>query len=419
MTDQRDQRGGAGGDRRHRRLRHARPRGRLRRAPPAGRGADRRLRALRVLPAHVPDVRALGRGDGLPARPHLPDEGGPRGRADDRLDGLALRRLPRLHGLRDRVPVRRAVRHPDRADPGPGRAQLRPLEEGQGAARAGVLAVPAPAPAAAAAWPAPAAAGQWSRPRDAAHRTARPDGAAARRDGAARAAARQAERLPEHIAASGPRRAVVGLLTGCVQGAFFPGVNAATARVLQAEGCDVVIPRTQGCCGALSVHNGREAEGQDYARDLVDTFEQTGVEYVVVNSAGCGSTMKEYAALLADDPAYADAREAFRRPRPRRLGDPRRARPGRDRGTRSRCRSPTTTPATSATPRVSAPSPVGCSRPSPAWSSGRSPRASCAAARPGSTTSSTPSRPRSSATARPRTSSTPGRRCWSPPTPAA
>jgi glycolate oxidase iron-sulfur subunit len=119
------------------------------------------------------------------------------------------------------------------------------------------------------------------------------------------------EKLPSYLPASGERRAVVGLLTGCVQGAFFPGVNAATARVLQAEGCDVVIPPAQGCCGALSVHNGREAEGQDYARALVDAFEGSGVEYVVVNSAGCGSTMKEYAALLADDPAYAARASAF------------------------------------------------------------------------------------------------------------
>jgi glycolate oxidase iron-sulfur subunit len=119
------------------------------------------------------------------------------------------------------------------------------------------------------------------------------------------------EKIPERVQAAGPRRAVVGLLTGCVQGAFFPGVNAATARVLQAEGCDVVVPGAQGCCGALSAHNGREAEAQDYARRLVDTFEQTGVEYVVVNSAGCGSTMKEYAELLADDPAYADRARAF------------------------------------------------------------------------------------------------------------
>ena len=119
------------------------------------------------------------------------------------------------------------------------------------------------------------------------------------------------EPLPPYIQASGPRRAVVGLLTGCVQGAFFPGVNAATARVLQAEGCDVVVPASQGCCGALSVHNGREEEAQKYARRLVDSFASSGVEYVVVNAAGCGSTMKDYARLLADDPAYADRARAF------------------------------------------------------------------------------------------------------------
>jgi len=111
--------------------------------------------------------------------------------------------------------------------------------------------------------------------------------------------------------ARGSRRAVVGLLTGCVQGAFFPQVNAATARVLQAEGCDVVVPREQGCCGALSTHNGREAEAQRFARRLVDTFEAARVEHVVVNAAGCGSTMKEYAELLADDPSYADRARAF------------------------------------------------------------------------------------------------------------
>jgi glycolate oxidase iron-sulfur subunit len=117
--------------------------------------------------------------------------------------------------------------------------------------------------------------------------------------------------LPPYIKASGERRAVVGLLTGCVQGAFFPGVNAATARVLQAEGCDVVVPKGQGCCGALSVHNGREPEAQSFARKLVDSFEASGVERIVVNAAGCGSTMKEYAGLLADDPAYADRAKAF------------------------------------------------------------------------------------------------------------
>ncbi|MCY7396541.1 MAG: glycolate oxidase subunit GlcF [Nocardioides sp.] len=119
------------------------------------------------------------------------------------------------------------------------------------------------------------------------------------------------EPLPSYITAHGERRAVVGLLTGCVQGAFFPGVNSATARVLRAEGCDVVVPAGQGCCGALSAHNGRQEEAQDFARRLVDSFEGSGVEHVVVNAAGCGSTMKEYAALLADDPAYAAKAAAF------------------------------------------------------------------------------------------------------------
>ena len=121
----------------------------------------------------------------------------------------------------------------------------------------------------------------------------------------------RAERIPERIPPSGPRRAVVGMLTGCVQGQFFPDVNAATARVLAAEGCEVVVPRNQGCCGALSVHNGREAEAQTYARRTVDQFEAAGVEFVVVNAAGCGSTMKEYADLLADDPRYAQRAATF------------------------------------------------------------------------------------------------------------
>ncbi len=112
--------------------------------------------------------------------------------------------------------------------------------------------------------------------------------------------------IPPWLPATGERRAVVGMLLGCVQREFFPNVNAATARILQAEGCDVVTPTTQGCCGALSVHNGREAEAQRFARGIIDQFDGTGVEYVVVNAAGCGSTMKEYAELLADDPAYAD-----------------------------------------------------------------------------------------------------------------
>ncbi|NUR79124.1 MAG: 4Fe-4S dicluster domain-containing protein [Dermatophilaceae bacterium] len=121
----------------------------------------------------------------------------------------------------------------------------------------------------------------------------------------------RAERVPERTPAVGAKRGTVGMLLGCVQREFFPGVNAATARVLSAEGFDVLAPASQGCCGALSAHNGREAEAQRFARGLVDTFEGAGVDHVVVNAAGCGSTMKEYADLLADDPAYAERARDF------------------------------------------------------------------------------------------------------------
>jgi glycolate oxidase iron-sulfur subunit len=119
------------------------------------------------------------------------------------------------------------------------------------------------------------------------------------------------ERVPERTPAQGQRRGTVGMLLGCVQREFFPGVNAATARVLAAEGYDVIAPATQGCCGALSVHNGREREARRFARRLIDQFERAAVDAVVVNAAGCGSSMKEYADLLADDPAYAERARRF------------------------------------------------------------------------------------------------------------
>jgi glycolate oxidase iron-sulfur subunit len=118
-------------------------------------------------------------------------------------------------------------------------------------------------------------------------------------------------RMPEFVAARGKQRAVVGMLTGCVQQVFFPQVNRATARVLAQEGCDVLIPASQGCCGALSLHDGRRAEAQGFARRLIETFERAGVDAVVVNSAGCGSAMKEYADLLRDDPAWAERATAL------------------------------------------------------------------------------------------------------------
>lgn len=117
--------------------------------------------------------------------------------------------------------------------------------------------------------------------------------------------------VPEVIPAQGKARGRVGLLLGCVQRIFFNDVNAATARVLAAEGFTVVAPRTQGCCGALMVHAGEEAKALHYARRLIDTFERANVDTIIINAAGCGSTMKEYGDLLRDDPAYASRAAAF------------------------------------------------------------------------------------------------------------
>jgi glycolate oxidase iron-sulfur subunit len=118
------------------------------------------------------------------------------------------------------------------------------------------------------------------------------------------------EKIPDLTGPVGERRRRVGVLTGCVQRVFFSPVNSATVRVLAAEGCEVVAPK-QGCCGALSTHAGREEESLDFARKTIDTFEDLNLDNVVVNAAGCGSTMKEYGYLLRDDPEYAERAKAF------------------------------------------------------------------------------------------------------------
>ena len=118
-------------------------------------------------------------------------------------------------------------------------------------------------------------------------------------------------RTAARTAAVGERRLTVGLLTGCVQRVVFPQVNAATVHVLSAEGCDVVAPPEQGCCGALALHAGRFEEARAFARRTIEVFERTGVERIAVNAAGCGSSMKEYGQLLADDPSWAERARMF------------------------------------------------------------------------------------------------------------
>jgi glycolate oxidase iron-sulfur subunit len=113
--------------------------------------------------------------------------------------------------------------------------------------------------------------------------------------------------LPTHVAASGERRGTVGLLQGCVQRVFFHDVNVATAQVLAAEGFDVHAPRLPRCCGALQMHTGYDST--DLAKATIEAFERC--DFVVANAAGCGSSMKDYAHLLREDPDWSQRAAAF------------------------------------------------------------------------------------------------------------
>ncbi len=117
--------------------------------------------------------------------------------------------------------------------------------------------------------------------------------------------------LPELFPAQDKQRYRVGLILGCVQRLFNPAVNDATVRVLTANGCEVVIPRLQGCCAALTHHQGQEEQTKTLARQMIDTFAAANVDYVLINASGCGHTLKEYGSILRDDPQYREKAETF------------------------------------------------------------------------------------------------------------
>jgi glycolate oxidase iron-sulfur subunit len=117
--------------------------------------------------------------------------------------------------------------------------------------------------------------------------------------------------LPEVIPAQGAKRYRVGMVLGCVQRLFFSPVNEATARVLTANGCEVVIPPSQGCCAALPAHQGQEAQAQALARQMIDSFLDQDLDAIIINAAGCGHTLKEYGQILGNDPEYRDKAKQF------------------------------------------------------------------------------------------------------------
>ena len=119
------------------------------------------------------------------------------------------------------------------------------------------------------------------------------------------------DNFPTVIPAQGEKRYRVGVILGCVQRLFFSGVNEATVRVLTANGCEVIIPKSQGCCAALPEHQGQAEQAKALARQMIDSFADTGVDAVIINAAGCGHTLKEYGHILEDDPVYAEKAREF------------------------------------------------------------------------------------------------------------
>ena len=237
-----------------------------------------------------------------------------------RLDGAvrhALRPLPRLHGLRDGLPFGRAVR------PAASRRRAPQIERHVDAHAADRLFREAifalfPYPAGCARPPCRGGLYQALRRdpgvRGAARRGCRAGSRRWSRCCRRSRARRFARAARAHARARRAPRRAVGLLTGCVQRVFFHRVNAATVRVLAAEGCDVLVPADQGAAARWrSTPAARSEAGQGSRAALIDVFERADVDYVVVNVAGCGSSMKEYGHLLRDDPVYAERAAAVQR----------------------------------------------------------------------------------------------------------
>lgn len=111
--------------------------------------------------------------------------------------------------------------------------------------------------------------------------------------------------------ATGPRKGRVGFISGCVMSVMFGETNAASVRLLTRAGYEVVTPPLQGCCGALYAHSGNLDRARECARHNIEVFERHNLAAIIINAAGCGSTLKEYGQLLRDDPAWAERGRQF------------------------------------------------------------------------------------------------------------
>jgi glycolate oxidase iron-sulfur subunit len=118
---------------------------------------------------------------------------------------------------------------------------------------------------------------------------------------------------PQTFPAEGPKRARVAMLTGCAQQVLAPQINEATVRLLNRLGAEVVVPKGMGCCGALNHHMGKEESARAFARANIDAWtreiDRGGLDAVVINASGCGTTIKDYGFMFREDAAYAEKAE--------------------------------------------------------------------------------------------------------------
>lgn len=120
-----------------------------------------------------------------------------------------------------------------------------------------------------------------------------------------------ASHLPPIVPAAGERKSRVGFISGCVMSLMFGETNENSVKLLTRAGCEVHTPREQVCCGALYAHSGQLELARECARKNIAAFERLNLDAIIINAAGCGSTLKEYGALLSNDPAWADRAAKF------------------------------------------------------------------------------------------------------------
>ncbi|MBM7704792.1 (Fe-S)-binding protein [Metabacillus iocasae] len=122
---------------------------------------------------------------------------------------------------------------------------------------------------------------------------------------------KQMKNRPTYLQAQGTQKKRVAFFSGCLMDTMFMGTNDATTKLLQLAGCEIIIPKTQACCGALHGHSGEKAQAKELAKRNIDAFEKENIDYIITNAGGCGGFLIDYDHLLKDDPQWAYRAKAF------------------------------------------------------------------------------------------------------------